>query len=38
MINRMKLYEKIVKLKKNGFIFAQKLEDEARVVVKIKAK
>ena len=33
MVNRLKLYDKIVKLKKNGFIFAEKLEEEARVVV-----
>lgn len=33
MVKRLKLYDKIVKLKKNGFVFAEKLEEEARVVV-----
>jgi hypothetical protein len=33
MVNRLKLYDKIVKLKKNGFIFAEKLEEEAQIVV-----
>lgn len=33
MFNRIKLYEKIVGLKKNGFTFAEKLEEEVRVVV-----
>lgn len=33
MFKRIKLFEKILSLKKNGFIFAEKLEEEVRVVV-----